>query len=163
MYRISNMIQCKCEECGKTFYSYPSSKRRYCSKKCTYDARTGEKSYMWKGGVNSNTPYIRVYVSSNKYEPEHRLIMEKHLGRKLLPNEVVHHINGNKRDNRLENLKVLNIASHSHYHNLKHGLFSLQCKFCKKQFKCKKQEQKFCSRSCAMKQQVEEARIRLQK
>ena len=51
---------------------------------------------------------------------EHRLIIERHLGRKLGRNEVVHHENANKRDNRIENLVVMSLSEHSSLHSKGH-------------------------------------------
>jgi hypothetical protein len=48
----------------------------------------------------------------------HRYIVEKLLGRLLLPGEVVHHINGDKLDNRPENLKVMDASEHSRLENI---------------------------------------------
>lgn len=51
----------------------------------------------------------------------HRHIMEKHLGRKLTRREVIHHIDGNKHNNKIENLKLMT----SREHNILHGCVSV--------------------------------------
>jgi predicted DNA-binding protein YlxM (UPF0122 family) len=77
----------------------------------------GENHPLWKGGRSiCKTGYVIVKVDGgNKYE--HRLVMEKHLGRKLRTDEHVHHINHIKSDNRIENLELVDAVEHQKIHH----------------------------------------------
>lgn len=56
------------------------------------------------------------YASKDGYVMEHILVMENHIGRYLAKDEVVHHINKNRSDNRLENLQLMTFKEHAGLH-----------------------------------------------
>ena len=63
--------------------------------------------------------YKRIRLNKNITRDEHRIVMEKHLGRQLYSKEIIHHINGNPRDNRIENLEISTRSKHAKEHHLK--------------------------------------------
>lgn len=71
-------------------------------------------------------------ATKNSYVLHHRIVMENHLNRLLNSNEVVHHKNGNKKDNRIENLELLTSSEHSTLHGLDKGRLwvELKCPSC---------------------------------
>lgn len=73
-----------------------------------------------KPNITGPGGYLRVLVGPKRYDLEHRVVMEKLIGRKLRSKEVVHHKNGIRTDNRPENLELCKSRGlHSEqYHNL---------------------------------------------
>lgn len=67
-------------------------------------------------GVVVSVNNYRVIKRNGKTRGEHRIIMEKVLGRSLERCEVVHHKNGDRSDNRIENLEVMALPEHSRHH-----------------------------------------------
>ena len=74
--------------------------------KCLGLRQEGKNNPNWKGGRYYKEGYVMLYVGKGECVFEHIIVMEKHIGRKLLKGENVHHKNGVKDDNRIKNLEL---------------------------------------------------------
>ena len=131
-----------CKVCSSKMRDIPCfrKRRKTCSKKCykVWMSRKIEKGYFWENGYKRILIPYNERTDGNKYIMEHRVIMEKYLGRKLQDNEVVHHINHNRSDNRISNLQVMTYSEHSSHHApKKNGRWSIRFDSC---VRCKSSE-----------------------
>lgn len=124
------IIKRNCEICGKEFKTQSSrlnhGRGRFCSRNCVNiyrKSQLGDKNPCWRGGKTKRHGYWFIYMPSHpyaknrRYVQEHRLVMEKKLGRYLKPNETVHHINHVKTDNRISNLILMSKSDHHRLHS----------------------------------------------
>jgi len=102
--RVAKKPSSECLQCGVLFRRWGGRHQaKFCSRKCYLDSNPKKPT---------DDGYILIYAPGHSTRAhgqalEHRVVMAKHIGRKLEPWETVHHINGNKSDNRIENLQLM--------------------------------------------------------
>lgn len=119
---VSRAFIYDCDACSNTFVRLKcllkKNGKKFCTKKCANSHNKGtlgltrEKASGWKGGRRKINGYIQIlsenhpFADSNGCVLEHRLVMEEIIGRYLTKDETVHHINGQRDDNRPQNLEL---------------------------------------------------------
>lgn len=116
------MKKCKLNTCNKEATKNPYEKGLFCSSKCALAFVRTKKHQIEagkKGALINIKKYrgtgTKTYVKENGRH-QHRVVMEKVLGRKLKKGEIVHHIDHNKKNNHPKNLEVMTQSQHARLH-----------------------------------------------
>lgn len=111
-------IEKKCKHCGCAFTrQFQSDRRVYCSHQCSAKGRSTRRDGKSIGSRHvGREGYIYIKVAEGVWVEEHRLVATKKIGRALVKGEVVHHRNGERIDNRPENLEVMSVSEHKKKH-----------------------------------------------
>ena len=103
------------------------------------EAKSGEKAANWAGGTKTNAKGYRLVLckehqraDSSGYVLEHILVWERETGISVPTGFCIHHLNGNKGDNRIENLCLMISGAHTAYHHT--GTFKSDV--CKQKLSC---------------------------
>ena len=109
-------VYAKCDMCGDTYKICKShfgrTKTHFCSKECFYKYKRTQEE---RDRVSALGIGKQKYKHRNR-QSEHRYIVEQKIGRKLKSDEIVHHIDGNKRNNDPSNLTIMSRAEHAKLH-----------------------------------------------
>lgn len=121
-------MKTQCKRCGKEFKSYPSQNRQFCSLYCSNHSiqkNTG-RTHFKKGLIPHNKNKFKLTSRVRQTTYYRRLIFEESENRlcNRCSNEakLVHHINRNWHDNRIENLEPLCLSCHAKEHDLSENL-----------------------------------------
>jgi len=110
------MAVCSVDGCSRS-----SRKRGWCEKHYDRWRFHGDPEFTkyreYGTWADNGHGYLRRNIAGRSVL-QHRLVMEQHLGRQLAPDEHVHHVNGMRNDNRIENLAVLSPEEHARLHRL---------------------------------------------
>lgn len=99
-----------CPACKKEFKKEKRKHAVYCSETCVYNGRQRKVGHTFlKEG------YVMLCLEHG-WVAQHRHVMEQFIGRPLHSTELVHHINGNRQDNRIENLQLVTKSEHGKIH-----------------------------------------------
>lgn len=114
-----------CIRCGKERWVIVlrSQPKALICRKCHDLRRKRESHPNWKGGKTITSGYVAVRLHPDDYPfspmaqksgyvMEHRLVMARHIGRPLMESEIIHHKDGNKQNNAINNLKLTFRGSH---------------------------------------------------
>ena len=127
--RYQYAIWSACKHCGKERWVQKVAGKarweycRVCAQIHNRCSPRGSSHYNWKGGitrqggyimqvVNEDSPFWDMVKTRSKQVLQHRLVMAEYLGRCLQRWEIVHHLNGIRDDNRIENLAIVTSRNH---------------------------------------------------